>query len=167
MSESDHVGLVFLLVYACGALVELLIRLSLGVPAWARPTFAKNRVLAALQPVVFVLVPALLWPLVALHHLFRPVCDWVVARCCGRRRARDEEEDAAATTTTHEGGGGGGGGSAIPFPASSARTSMASSSSSSTCTTMHDHDLEKQEVQVEKTAPVPSSAASQTRTTPA
>lgn len=77
---SNQAGLVILLIYACGALVELLIRMSLGVPSWARPAFEQHFCLVLLQPVVFMLIPALLWPLVALYRLFRPLYDIIMER---------------------------------------------------------------------------------------
>lgn len=140
---SDQIDLVFLLIYACGALVELLIRISLGVPTWAKPTFEKTIFLIALQPVVFILLPALIWPLVALHHIFRPICDRIVGCCCGRLARKDDVTAAAATTTAPASAANGG------IPLTPARTSIISTI----------HDLEKQDMKIE-----PSSVTSASRT---
>lgn len=151
---ANQVGLVFLLIYACGALVELLIRMSLGVPAWAKPAFEQHICLVALQPVVFMLLPAILWPLVALYRLFRPVYDFTAERLARREAAKAA---AAAAATTAPGGGAGGGTAATTadggIPLTSSRTSIASSL----------HDLEKQEIQIE-TAPAPGGSRTRTAT---
>lgn len=131
---TNQIALEILVIYVCGALAELLIRLSLGTPTWAKPAFEKNVYLVALQPVVFILLPALIWPLVLLHHLFRPVCNRIVKCCAGRKQADNTAAAPAPapasspTTSTAEG--------AIPL---STRSSMASTV----------HDLEKQEMHFE------------------
>lgn len=147
---ANQVGLVFLLIYACGALVELLIRMSLGVPAWARPAFEQHIFLIALQPIVFILLPALLWPLVALYRLLRPVYDFIAKRCTQRKRdATAVEREAAAAgagapTTTANGG----------IPPSPSRASITSSI----------HDLEKQEIHIEMSSKPSASSIRMTRT---
>lgn len=153
MHQSDQVGLVFLLIYACGALVELLIRMSLGVPAWAKPAFEQHICLVILQPFVFILIPALIWPLIVLYRIFRPLYD-ILAECFARRRAARTETAAAAAANTTAGrgqvreqsNGVNGDRIALTTPAST-RTSITSTI----------HDLEKQEIRIETTS-VPSTS---------
>lgn len=155
MDHENQVGLVFLLIYACGALVELMIRMSLGVPAWAKPAFEKHIMLVALQPVIFMLLPALLWPLMVTYRLLRPVYDFVAARCCSCYRSRASAnrptttDDAHAPRTTTANGG---------IPLTPSRPSMASSMASTI------PDLEKQDLQLE-TSPGPSAGRTPRTTT--
>lgn len=147
---ANQVELEILVIYGCGALAELLIRLSLGTPAWAKPAFEKNLFMVALQPVVFILLPAIIWPLVLLHHLFRPVFNKIVKCCAGRKQPDNNTAAAGATaaapastttTTTVTANTADG---EIPL---STRTSMASTI----------YDLEKQELQLETSSrPSPS-----------
>lgn len=100
-SSRDQYLIVFLILYGCGALIELLIRVSQGLPRPTPPFFARRSALCStvLQPAVFFVLPALLWPLVIVHRILGPVV--AVVReccCCGCGRKVDEGLDDDDTT---------------------------------------------------------------------
>lgn len=99
-SSQDQLLLVFGLLYGCGALVELLIRIFQGTP-WQIPQFFyQHYVSAFLQPVVFCLLPALLWPLIILYTVLRPAIE-VFQECCGSKddfSASDDDIDTSSAS---------------------------------------------------------------------
>lgn len=91
-SSRDQLLLVFGLLYGCGALIELLIRVSQGLPRPVAPFFTRNVLCSAvLQPAFFFVLPALLWPLVIAHRIFGPLVAVIQeCCCCGRRRKEND-----------------------------------------------------------------------------
>lgn len=94
LSDRDQLLIVFGLLYCSGALIELLIRTSKGIPTSLPPFFTQNAFCSVvLRPAVFLVLPVLLWPFVIAHRLLSPVVSCVGEFCCcclGRDR---EEED--------------------------------------------------------------------------
>lgn len=68
-SSQTPIFLVLGLIYACGAGLELLLRLSEGVPLYSRSVFQRNFTLAV--TVCFVL-PIIFWPFVGIWRILGP-----------------------------------------------------------------------------------------------
>lgn len=93
-SERDQIILAFGLLYGCGAVIELLIRLYHGPPQDMPPVFTRNNCCIFVgQPFVYFVLPALLWPLVMLHMILRPVVGVIRECCC----CCGEEDDGLGT----------------------------------------------------------------------
>lgn len=86
-SDSNQPLLVICIIYACGFVIELLIRLSEGIPHPLPPIFNDNLFLLLAQPFIFILGPALFWPIASLHRLLRPI-----VRMCHERRSKRAQE---------------------------------------------------------------------------
>lgn len=69
-SDQSQLALVLGLIYACGAVLELFIRISQGVPHSLPPRFERNIFLVL---IVFFLLPTLLWPFVCLYRIMAPI----------------------------------------------------------------------------------------------
>lgn len=78
--------LVVCIIYVCGFVIELLIRLSQGIPHPLPSIFNENIFLILAQPFIFILGPALFWPIASLYRIIKPI-----ARMCLERRSRHQQ----------------------------------------------------------------------------
>lgn len=78
-------ALVIGLIYGCGALLELLIRTSQGMPSPLPPVFEDN---ICLVLVVFFLLPTILWPFISIYRIIAPI-----VRCIRECAHRDDDPD--------------------------------------------------------------------------
>lgn len=74
-TNQSQLALVFGLIYACGVGLELLVRISQGIPRYMPPVFERNTCLVL---IVFFLLPAITWPLISLYRLFAPLLRMVL-----------------------------------------------------------------------------------------
>lgn len=80
--DQKQIALLLGLLYACGAGLELLVRISQGAPPhYVPPIFERNVYLAI--AILFIL-PAILWPPISLYRLLRPLARAIVD--CFRER---------------------------------------------------------------------------------
>lgn len=79
-TEFSHPGLVFGLVYACGAILELVVRISQGIPRPLPPALERNNYLV---PIVLFLVPMVLWPFVSIYRIMAPIFRLISECTCG------------------------------------------------------------------------------------
>lgn len=89
---------VFGLIYACGALIELLVRVFQGIPRYVPPIL--NRHLCCTlcgQPVVFFLLPAMVWPFIMVHRILQPIIG-VCRECCWDRDDSGITDDIGLST---------------------------------------------------------------------
>lgn len=99
-SNLSQPALVFGLIYGCGALLELLIRTSQGMPRPLPPIFENN---ICLVVVVFFLLPTILWPFVSIYRIVAPI-----ARCiqeCAQHNddpVSEADEESSSEGTSEE-----------------------------------------------------------------
>lgn len=69
-SGQNSILLVLGLLYACGAGLELLVRISQGIPYHVPPPFDRNVCLSVL---FFVILPTVLWPPISIYRITKPL----------------------------------------------------------------------------------------------
>lgn len=87
-------ALLFGLIYGCGALLELLIRTSQGIPHPLPPVFEDN---ICLVLVVFFLLPTILWPFISIYRVTAPIVR-CIRECTQHNDDPDSEVDEDATS---------------------------------------------------------------------
>ncbi|KAF3766946.1 hypothetical protein M406DRAFT_321416 [Cryphonectria parasitica EP155] len=98
-TDTHQLELALGLMYACGILLELLIRMFQGVPQCIPEAFYQRPCLIALRPVVFFFLPALLWPFIMTYRILRPIIN-VYRECCLHQEDYFDHAETASSAST-------------------------------------------------------------------
>lgn len=96
-SGQNPILLVVGLIYLCGSGLEFLVRITQGIPHHLPPPFDRNICLAVL---VFIVLPAILWPPICIYRIARPLIRAIVF--CFREKVDTVTSDDAECTASRD-----------------------------------------------------------------
>ncbi|PSR82908.1 hypothetical protein BD289DRAFT_454030 [Coniella lustricola] len=103
--SGQQIGLVLGLLYACGALLEFMIRILFHeMPRNLPEPFYRRTDLIILRPFMFLVLPALMWPFIMIYRVGKPAVDLFRECCLGKEEEDDVESNWGGSTCSQSSG---------------------------------------------------------------